>query len=437
MTAHQEREVPELRVALFTGNYDYIRDGVALTLNRLVAHLLEHKIPTRVFAPTAEKAAFDSVGDVVSVPSIPVPGRPEYRVALGLNSSTRKAIMDFRPTLIHVATPDLLGFQALQLAKKNHTAVVSSFHTRYEAYVRYYGLGFLTGLCKLYAGHFYRQCDCVYVPCASMADELLREGLIGRHEIWSRGVDSTLFDPAKRSMAWRESQGVAPDDLLVSYFGRLVKEKNVLQLKEIFQTLEQRGIGFRPMIVGAGPLEAALRTALPNAIFTGGVAGEELARAYASSDIYLFPSQSESFGNVTLEAMASGLPAVCANATGSKSLVVHGETGFLAKNNLSHEFADHLFTLLANDAQRRRFGQAARQRSLEFRWDTILESLLASYRSVIAFQALKARGETLGLDQESHVTSAWPGKEQSSTPGKGYSETCTFTDDGLLRRNPD
>ena len=374
---------PELRIALFTGNYNYIKDGVALTLNRLVAFLESRGIPVLIFAPTGPAPAFDSVGELVPVPSFPIPTRSEYRIALGLPKMARERLKEFRPTLFHIAVPDVLGYQALKLAKTWGIPAVASYHTRYDTYLRFYRLGILEKLGKRYLRSFYTKVRRVYPPSESMAEIIRGEGQSQNVEVWARGVDSEMFSPAQRDTAWRRSLGIADDDVVISFVGRLVKEKNTGIVSHVLNLLTQRGLRFRAMIVGDGPELAAMKAALPDGDFVGFLHGDELARAYASADIFFFPSESETFGNVTLEAMASGLPAVNAIASGSNSLVVEGETGFLVSARDEAGLADRLALLVNDQGLRHKMGAAARQRALAFSWETILSGLLESYRQVL------------------------------------------------------
>jgi glycosyltransferase involved in cell wall biosynthesis len=383
VTGTAEPPEPDLRVALFTGNYNYIKDGVALTLNRLVAFLEARGVPVLVFAPVAKEPAFASVGELVPVPSVPIPGRPEYRIALGLSREARRRFDDFRPTLVHIAVPDILGYQALKLAERRGIPVVASYHTRYDTYLRFYGLGFLERLGQRYLRKFYNRVRRVYPPSESMAEIIRREGQSRHVEIWARGVESDLFSPAKRDMAWRRALGIGDDEVAVSFAGRLVKEKNVAIYMRVMNALTSRGLKVKPLVIGDGPEMAAMKAGLRNGVFAGFLHGEELARAYASSDVFFFPSESETFGNVTLEAMASGLPAVNAIASGSNSLIVEGVTGHLVSARDEAGLAARIETLVTDAAMRQRMGEAARARALEFSWEAILSGLLESYRRVL------------------------------------------------------
>ncbi len=383
---------PELRVALFTGNYNYIKDGVALTLNRLVAFLEKRGVPVLIFAPVAAKPAFASVGELVPVPSMAIPTRPEYRIALGFPKAARERLKAFRPTLVHIAVPDIVGYKALKLAESWGVPVVASYHTRYDTYLRFYGLGLFERLGQRYMRNFYNRVRRVYPPSESMAEIIRREGQSQNVEIWARGVDSELFAPEKRDMAWRRSLDIADDEVAISFAGRLVKEKNTAIFTRVLNALTAKGLKVKPLVIGDGPEMAAMQAGLKNGVFAGFLHGEDLARAYASSDVFFFPSESETFGNVTLEAMASGLPAVNAVASGSNSLVVEGVTGHLVSAQDEAGLAARLETLVSDAALRQRMGEAARSRALDFSWDHILSGLLDSYNRVLR----EARAEQHG-----------------------------------------
>jgi phosphatidylinositol alpha 1,6-mannosyltransferase len=370
-----------LRIALVTSSYNYIADGVALTLNRLVGYLESQGVEVLVFAPTAQKPAFVHNGTIVPVPSIPLPGRPEYRLVLRMPGEVKRQLLDFKPDIIHVAVPDLLGHAALALANAHGIPAVATYHTRYETYLRHYWyLAPFEGLLTRILRRFYGACREVYVPSDSTRDALLADGLKDNFKPWPRGIDTERFDPARRSAAWRARHGIGADELVVLHVSRLVREK---RLDTLTAALNKISLPHKVMIVGDGPDRGTVERELPQAIFTGFLSGDELATAYASSDIFVFPSDSESFGNVTLEAMASGLPTVCADATGSRSLVVPGETGFLAPADDAQDFARHITAVAQDTGLRRRLGQAARVRALTFSWDETLARMLGYYRALL------------------------------------------------------
>jgi len=374
-----------LRVALVASSYSYIKDGVALTLNRLVGWLGARGVEVLVFAPVGDAPAFAHQGTLVAVPSVALPARPEYRFALGLGREGVRRLRAFGPDLVHIAlSPDLLGWAALRLARRMNVPVVASYHTRFETYLEHYWYASaLTGVLKSYLRHCYGSAREVYVPSQSMLDALLGDGFRNNMRLWPRGVDAERFDPAKRSLAWRRSRGFADGEVVVAFVSRLVREKQLETLAAALRVLNSRGIAHRGLVVGDGPERARLERELPDAVFTGFLDGEELATACASADVFVFPSETETFGSVTLEAMASGLPCVCADATGSRSLVVDGKTGFLATPRDAEAFADAIARLVRDGGLRRMMGQAARARALSFSWDAAMERLLGYYGAVL------------------------------------------------------
>jgi phosphatidylinositol alpha 1,6-mannosyltransferase len=374
----------ELRVAIFTGNYNHIRDGVSLTLNRLVAFLESKNIPVLVFGPTADEPAFEHIGDFIAAPSIPMPGRPEYRVTIGFPEEVQKKLRDFAPTLVHIATPDLLGFRAMRFAQSNNIQIVASYHTHFTSYLKYYNMDMLEILGWKYLVWFYSQCKHIYVPTSSMVDELVEKGIRDGLRIWARGVDTILFNPEKRDMDWRRSVGIADDQLVVTFVSRLVWEKDLQTVVDTLRKVKVANPSIKPMFVGDGPAKKELEQLVPDGYFTGFLMGEDLAKAYASSDIFFFPSDTETFGNVTLEAMSSGVPAIVADATGSKSLVENGVNGYLGTPKKTREFADLILKLAADGDTRVQMSAATRQKALAYSWETINNGLLDQYNEALS-----------------------------------------------------
>jgi glycosyltransferase involved in cell wall biosynthesis len=375
-------KIPDLRIALFTGAYNHIADGVSLTLNRLVRYLGQEGADVRVFAPTVPVPALPHAGTLVPVRSVTAPGRPDYRVSLGLSREARENLTSFRPHLFHIATPDFLGLGALRLAGRSGIPVVASYHTHFASYLDYYRLGRLEGATWRYLRWFYDQTRHVYVPTPSMLAVLRKHGVSSDLRLWPRGVESDLFHPAKRSLEWRRSKGITDEDVAISFVSRLVTEKGLSVVIDVVRSLESRGVPHKTVIVGDGPERKNLEAALPRAMFEGHLTGEELATAYASSDIFLFPSETETFGNVTLEAMSSGLPVVAADATGSNALVESGVTGFLAPPRDSHAFAEKVERLITHDVLRHQMGRAARQAAERYEWTRVLEQMKLFYEEL-------------------------------------------------------
>ena len=371
-----------MRIAFFTGAYNHIADGVSLTLNRLVAFLVREGAIVRVYAPTVKNPALKHAGNLVPVPSVSAPGRPEYRISLGFGWRAHENITEFAPDLFHVATPDLLGLAALRMARASRIPIVASYHTHFASYLKYYRLDRLEPVTWSYLRWFYRQCRQVYVPSISMMEVLRVQGIDGNLRLWPRGVDSSLFTPDRRSYQWRESVGLGSEDPVITFVSRLVAEKGLDVVADVLRRLRDKGISHRGLIVGEGPERARLEELLPEAVFTGHLTGEPLATAYASSDIFLFPSDTETFGNVTLEALSSGLPAVVANATGSNALVEDGVNGFLAIPRDSISFLERVERLVVDPVLRERMGQEARKRAEAYDWSRILAQMVSYYEEV-------------------------------------------------------
>jgi phosphatidylinositol alpha 1,6-mannosyltransferase len=377
----------ELRVAIFTGNYNHIRDGVSLTLNRLVKYLESQNIPVLIFGPSNKKPVINHCGEFVVTPSIPmlVPGRDEYRIATHFPRWAKKRLDEFNPTIVHLATPDGLGIGALRYAKKKGYKTVASYHTHFLSYADYYSL-YLKPIfypAVLLMHWFYGSVAETYVPSRSMIAELRRLKLKANLKLWARGIDLDLFNPQKRDREWRRSVGFTDDDIVITFVSRLVWEKELMTYIKAVKNLKAENSKVRALVVGDGPARDETQRLLPEAHFTGFTKGEDLARAYASSDVFLFPSHTETFGNVTLEAMASGLPCLVADAIGSKSLVEDGVNGYHAEKENVEDFTNKLRQILANDQQRLEMGKKSREMAMEYQWDEINAGLVKNYRGVI------------------------------------------------------
>jgi phosphatidylinositol alpha 1,6-mannosyltransferase len=385
ITAERGGKAAGLRIALFSGNYNMVRDGANKALNRLVRYLLDNGAEVRIYSPTIPNPAFEPAGELVSVPSLPIPGRPEYRFATRLPKRVKDDIRDFKPDIIHVSAPDLLANKAQKIARKLDVPVIASLHTLFETYLDYYGLGFFRPMGERYLARFYRRCDYVLAPNEVLAEQMRRKTGMGDHvRIWSRGVDHNFWSPEHRSTEWRRAQGYADDEPVILFFGRLVKEKGLDVFEGVINRLREKGHQVRPLIVGAGPAGDDLAARLGDAVFTGHVEGRALATAVASADILVNPSVTEAFGNVNLEAMASGVALVSAGAPAARALVRHGETGLLIPASDVEAYVVAVEQLIADPVRRRALTAAATEASKAYRWTTILDRVIDTYRIAVA-----------------------------------------------------
>jgi glycosyltransferase involved in cell wall biosynthesis len=371
-----------LRVALFSGNYNYTRDGANKALNRLASHLIERGAAVRVYSPTSRRPAFEAVGELVSVPSIAIPGRTEFRIALGLPRRIADDVRAFAPNVIHVSAPDWLGAGAQRLARVMGVPVVASMHTRFETYFEYYGLGRLRSWAVHRQRQFYCASDRILAPNDTSRRHLGAMGVPSeRIGIWSRGVEHELFNPARRDPAWRRSLGYSDEEIMLLFFGRVVREKGIACFAETVRELRRRGLAVRPLIVGDGPARREMEAQIGDAVFLGHLDGDDLGRAIASADILLNPSLTEAFGNVNLEAMAAGLCVVSADVGSASAIITDRKDGFLVAPD-PNAFADSIVRLANHPATRRRIGRNAATTARAYQWSDVLDEVVRTYRSL-------------------------------------------------------
>ena len=375
--------IADLRIALFSGNYNYVRDGANQALNRLMGYLLRNGAAVRVYAPIVEPAAFEPTGDLVGIRSFPIPTRSEYRFPLALSKANLADLKAFAPTILHVSSPDRCAHTALAWAEDHDIPVMASVHTRFETYPRYYGLGFAEPLIEGIMRRFYHRCDGLVAPSPSMIEELRAQDMHDDISLWSRGVDREQFNPSRRDMAWRRKLGIADDEVAIGFLGRLVMEKGLDVFAETIVQLRKRQVPHKVLVIGEGPARKWFEQNLPGGIFAGFQTGPDLGRALASADVFFNPSITETFGNVTLEAMASGLPVVAAGATGASSLVSDGETGQLVPPGDAAAFADAIAPYCTDAALRDAHGKAGELKSRAYGWDAINQAVADTYIRLI------------------------------------------------------
>ncbi len=389
-------KVSDLRVALLSGNYNYTLDGANVALNRLVGYLLAQGAAVRVYSPTVEKPAFPATGDLVGVAALPIPGRSDYRLAYGMSRRIKRDLDEFAPNIMHISAPEALGHAGAAYARQHDLPAIASVHTRFDTYLRYYRLGFLEPSITAVLRRFYSRLDAIVAPSQSMVDILREQNMHHDIGIWGSGVDHDVFNPAALSLEWRRSLGIADEDVVVGFFGRLVLEKGIAVFCDTIDALARRGIKPRVLVVGDGPARPWFESRLPGAIFIGFQCGPALPRALASMDILLNPSVTETFGIVTLEAMACGVPVVGADAPGTSSLIIDGLNGRLIQPGDIAGFADAVAHYAADPGERAAAGAAGTLCAAKCSWDAANRALADNYLRVIDRHAAQMAERSFG-----------------------------------------
>ncbi|MCE9569557.1 MAG: glycosyltransferase family 1 protein, partial [Rhodocyclales bacterium] len=301
-----------LHIAIVTETYPPEVNGVAMTLGRMVQGLLQrgHRVSlTRPRQHAEDMPAASAMETTTLVRGLPIPGYAGLKFGLPAARLLCRQWRAERPDVVQVVTEGPLGASAIGAARELGIPVVSEFHTNFHAYSRHYGFAWLENLVALHLRRLHNRSRMTLVPSHQLGVDLVRRGYRGVRVV-ARGVDTRLFNPARRSDALRSSWNAAGDDLVVAHVGRLAPEKNLSLVLSTFEAIHRYAPRARLLLVGDGPLRRKLEKAHPQHIFAGMRHGEDLATHYASADLFLFPSMTETYGNVTLEALASGLPVV-------------------------------------------------------------------------------------------------------------------------------
>lgn len=363
-----------LRIAVVTETYPPEVNGVAMTLARIVEGLHRRNHDVQLIRPRqdASDAAERTVRfHEVLMRGLPIPRYPNLRMGVPSKKALVQLWSVHRPDVVHIATEGALGWSALQAAVHLKLPVSSDFRTNFHAYSRHYGIGWLYKPIMAYLRKFHNRTQCTMVPTEALKRDL-EAGGFKQLTVVSRGVDIQQFSPGRRSAALRAEWGVAEDDLVVVYVGRLAPEKNLATLTAAFEAVLQVQPRARLVVVGSGPQQAELQARWPQAIFAGQRKGEDLAAHYASGDLFLFPSLTETFGNVTTEAMASGLPVLAFDYAAAAQLIRNGENGVLAPMDDTAAFVRAATHLAGQPALRRQMGAAAALTASELDWSTIV-----------------------------------------------------------------
>ena len=370
-----------LRIAIVSETFVPKMDGIVRFLVEMLGYLRRHGHAALVFCPGAGPASV-SGADVVRAAALPFPLYPELQLTL---RSTRmvSTLRGWQPDIVHLAGPALLGAQGLRVARLLGLPAVGHFQTNLPLYARHYGLPWLSTPAWRYLALLHNRCVCTYAPSGPAAEECRRHGL-RRVSVLPRGVDITAFSPRYRSDAVRRRWGVSADQVVFLYAGRLAPEKNLLRLAELTRAMPDS----RLVVVGDGPYRATLARQFGSAVsFTGYLHGEDLAAAYASADVFAFPSLTETFGLVLLEAMASGLPVLAMRAGGVPESVADGQTGILGEPAIADTWVRSARRLAESSELRRAMGERGRIAAQVRTWEATFDQLLADYRAIASSPA--------------------------------------------------
>lgn len=383
-----------MKVAIFTDTYAPEINGVARTLSRWTQYLERQGVHCRVFAPEPSLSGGHGMpadSPVERFASLPFFLYPECRLAFPSLSYVSKSLRSFKPDLVHVATPFNLGLCGIHYARKFDIPLVASYHTNFDHYLSFYNLQWMEKLLWRYMEWFHRDCSSIFVPSMTTLSSLADRGWdASRMKLWTRGVDPAAFYPNLKPdlerASFLERQGLSDCSFLALYAGRLAPEKDVDIALDAFARLQAKDPGARLVLAGDGPSASLLKERCRRegirAVFIGFAELPELRQWYAAADIMLFPSPTETFGNVVLEAMACGTAVIGANAGGVKNTIRHGENGLLCEAGDVDGFADALSNLHANRERREAMGRNAQSYSLTQSWDGIFGRLLDEYKLI-------------------------------------------------------
>ena len=380
-----------LRVSVVTETFPPEINGVATTVERLVRGLQLHDHDVQVVRPRQAADAYDRDGsrlglEQVLTRGLPIPRYPQLRMGLPAQRALQALWMRRRPDIVHIATEGPLGWSALRTARKLRLPVSTDFRTHFDAYSEHYGFGWLRRSVQAYLRRFHNLADCTLVPTDGLRQQLRAAGF-ERLIVVQRGVDVDRFTPALRNPALRAVWGVQPGERVLLYVGRLAPEKNLELLAAAFDAMRAVQPGWRLVVVGDGPQRAWLAQRCPQAVLLGALAGEPLAQAYANGDLLAFPSLTETFGNVTLEALASGLPVLAFDYAAAAEVVRHGDSGLLAPVGDAEAYLQLARTVAADEALLQRLRSGAVHAVQHLGWGRIVEQVESIWLRLLAAHA--------------------------------------------------
>ena len=362
-----------MHIAMVTETYPPEVNGVARTVALMAEGLYARGHSVQLVRPRQSRADAALAGanyEELLRPGIPIPRYTQLKMGLPSRRALLRAWHERRPDLVHIATEGPLGWSALAAARKLGVPVTSDFHTNFHAYSKHYGVAWLARPVAAVLRRFHNRCDCTMVPTDEMAAELARLGF-ERLRVVGRGVNAQTFSPARRRSELRAQWGAGEQDLVALCVSRFAPEKNFPLVLEAYEAMRRANSATRLVLVGDGPLLAQLRKANTGSVIAGRLVNGELSAHYASADVFLFPSVTETFGNVTLEAMASGLAVVAYRYAAARQHLEHGRSGLLAEPGDRAGFIAQAERLAREPGLARELGCAARAAAEPISWERI------------------------------------------------------------------
>lgn len=373
-----------LDIAFVTETFPPEINGVAMTVGRLAHGMRERGHRVSIIRPRQGKADNGNEHEL-ALPGLPLPGYPGLRFGLPAGRHLTKLWRQRRPDLVHVVTEGPLGWSAVNAARRLGIPVTSGFHTNFDHYSVHYGVGWMRPVLAAYLRVLHRRTRATMAPTAALAAHLAGEGIVGVRVV-GRGVDTRLYDPARRSESLRTSWGIPPGGVACLYVGRMAAEKNLALVEKSYAALKLRHPNARMIWVGDGPLAAELRWQHPDHHFSGMRLGDDLAAHYASADLFLFPSLTETYGNVVAEAMASGLPVIAYRSAAAAELIAQQKNGMVASPGDERGYVEGALWMLDEAERLGEMAEAARQTMLPRSWAGVVETFENVAREAMATQ---------------------------------------------------
>jgi phosphatidylinositol alpha 1,6-mannosyltransferase len=371
-----------MKIALYSGTYVKDKDGAVKSIYQLVSSFRKNGHQLSIWSPDVSSLDHHNGLMVHRMPAVPLPMYPDYKLGF-FSAETRRQLDEFAPDIVHISTPDIIGREFLLYARRNSLPVASAFHTDFPSYLSYYHLGFAEKLAWRYLKWFYNNCDLVLAPNESVRRKL-QDKDIRNVGIWSRGIDRELFDPMRRSDKLRAEWNATAKTVIV-YAGRFVLYKDIEIVMRVYERFMESGYenSVKFIFIGSGPAEEDMKRRMPDAVFTGYLTGVELPEAYASGDIFFFPSTTEAFCNVALEALASGLPAVVSDAGGCRNIIDRSGGGVVVRAGNVEDFYSECLELHRDSGRLKALRTLGLAYAEAQSWSAVNNVVIDQYRKLV------------------------------------------------------